>query len=417
MRMSAQQAMCAVLWLPVVVSLAGGVPYCTDAGTGTFKLRNGSRTKALLETTHINKHSIYNSIIDRADASEYAYAYDERNVVGRDGAVAPRCVAPEFDRERARRCLRGKRLYFVGNSVTRGTAFALRELLVHGSHAGASGNGSGWSFLPPREKQMEMCPKEDNLETNLAKHFYSCRMLIPDLNASIVFSWSGKLFQIPPKLMELRPEEYDVVVAGMSIFMAMELNGKAEGGVARGSIYGSHGRIPTSLAAAARRLLGSREPPRVVFAGPTAMFNAISTDVRRSDMNDELGQVAGLYRDALTTALAEQLPRASLAERDGAADVSYWDNWAITDAGAEMAGVARLRSNPKGFIYEEIKPAFKGEPRYVRRYNQDWNKGGEGWFDDAIHPSANLQMHMVDALLAHLCPHGDFAPAQGIPAE
>ena len=155
------------------------------------------------------------------------------------------------------------------------------------------------------------------------------------------------------------------------------------------------------------------QPPRVVFAGPTAMFNAISTDVRRSDMNDELGQVAGLYRDALLTALAEQLPRASLAERDGAADVSYWDNWAITDAGAEMAGVARLRSNPKGFIYEEIKPAFKNEPRYVRRYHQDWNKGGEDWFDDAIHPSANLQMHMVDALLAHLCPTGISPPPRG----
>ena len=115
--MSAQQAMCAVLWLPVVVSLAGGVPYCTDAGTGTFKLRNGSRTKALLETTHINNHSIYNSIIDRADASEYAYAYDERNVVGRDGAVAPRCAAPEFDRERARRCLRAP-----GHGSRRGSA-------------------------------------------------------------------------------------------------------------------------------------------------------------------------------------------------------------------------------------------------------------------------------------------------------
>ena len=106
----------------------------------------------------------------------------------------------------------------------RGTAFALRELLVHGTHVGTE---EKWSWLPPREKQMEICPKEHNSETNFEKWIYSCPMPVPDIDTQIDFAWQIRASYMPTRhldklhtqqLRQAEPIEYGAIVVGMSPF-------------------------------------------------------------------------------------------------------------------------------------------------------------------------------------------------------
>ena len=62
--------------------------------------------------------------------------------------------------------------------------------------------------------------------------------------------------------------------------------------------------------------------------------------------------------------------------RNGTADVAYWDNWALTNAGAAMARVTRLRNHP--FNFTHIKPPFHGHPNKERVYERKWFLGRDG---------------------------------------
>lgn len=423
-----------LLFLGVVPTLFGDegrdVAYCTDAGLGVFRLRDGSPTKTALAGSTLNETEATETF-DEARPSDYEYAYDTRTVVGPDGRVRPRCVAPDFDANAARQCLRGRRVHVVGNSVWRGTAFALRELLVHGNHRGAAtGNASGtpWSWVPPRETQKKLCPKEQNNDTNLDHFTYSCRMRLPRLDVEIEFSWDDGIIEkhlrelktgVPPpksapdgtRLPRHRPRDaaYDAIVVGLNPFGALKIYGGQQS--FRTSCCFHPSTTPADIAAAAHHLLetnrsASRPPPRIIFAGPTAINYERHTIFPRSELNDELQQLAGIYRDSVTAALMAELPAASLAVRDGAADVAYWDNWALTNAGAAMARVFHFRKTP--IKYKEIQPLFHGHPTFERVFEPGWHKGTDGWYDDAMHPAADLQMQIVNQLLAHLCPHGHF---------
>ena len=138
----------------------------------------------------------------------------------------------------------------------------------------------------------------------------------------------------------------------------MELGKLAVGSKAAANLFtlvhGHKSTMPTELAAAVHRLLNTSQPNkppprRIVIAGPTAVNGETSTMHRRSELNDEVAQLVGLYHDSAMAALAARLPPASLAARGGlygTADVVFWDHWVLANAGAEMTRVVRLRVRP-----------------------------------------------------------------------
>ena len=79
-----------------------------------------------------------------------------------------------------------------------------------------------------------------------------------------------------------------------------------------------------------------------------------------------------------------------------------------------MARVWRLRAEP--FKYRAIKPPYRGHPRIERVYEPGWDKGHDGWYEDAMHPAAALQLLIARQLLAHLCPRGTFQSAHAFGA-
>ena len=101
-----------------------------------------------------------------------------------DGTLAPPYFFPDASECEAaavpteamlRKCLAdrgGGRLFFMGNSFARGTAFALQAFL-----ASARGGGGAADAPPAREEQIRMCPKHIDFNNPLT---YSCELLLQD---------------------------------------------------------------------------------------------------------------------------------------------------------------------------------------------------------------------------------------------
>ena len=94
--------------LPAVFGYERDVAYYTDAWLGMFRLRELSATKAALAGSATRRANAslmvprVSDIVDSAEPSDYEYAYDTRTAEGPRGAIQPRCITLDFDRETAR---------------------------------------------------------------------------------------------------------------------------------------------------------------------------------------------------------------------------------------------------------------------------------------------------------------------------